>query len=270
MDGWRRFFAGIWMGIGGILPGVSGGVMAVSFGLYRPMLEAVLDFFHHPVRHIRFLLPIALGGGLGVVLGAWGLNAALARYQTVTLFLFIGFIMGGIPDLLKEARQDGPFQRRWLPALAAGVLLALPLCLPGAGGPMLAQLSPLQFFACGLLEGVGTVVPGLSTSFVMIRLGWYQAFLQALSTLRAGSLALAAAGFGLSAVACMKAVKWLFDRFTGYAYYGVLGFLLVSVALVFPGFENGWMLLADLLALTLGLLGARWMACLGEKTQKEG
>ena len=150
-------------------------------------------------------------------------------------------------------------------ALAGGVLLALPMALLRAQGMERAlSLTPLRALAVGLVEGVGTVVPGLSTSFILINLGWYQAYLDALAHPQAGLLALVALGFAASALISMKAVQWLFDHARGYTCYAVLGFLLVSVALVFPGFGSGWTLWAQLAALLAGLLVARWMGGLGE------
>ena len=244
---WKNVLAGLLMGIGCVLPGVSGGVMAVSFGLYRPMLDAVLGIFHDTRRKLVFLAPLAVGGAAGLLLGARGLGAAMRLYEKPMLCLFTGFILGGVPDLLAEAEEDGRFRRRWLGALAGGVLLALPMAL-----------------LRGLVEGVGTVVPGLSTSFILINLGWYQAYLDALAHPQAGLLALVALGFAASALVSMKAVQWLFDHARGYTCYAVLGFLLVSVALVFPGFGSGWTLWAQLAALLAGLLVARWMGGLGE------
>jgi len=251
----RNLFSGILMGIGCILPGVSGGVMAVSFGLYRPMLDAVLGFFHAPGRHLRFLMPIAAGGALGMLMGALGLTAALQTHRTALLMLFTGFILGGIPQLLREAEQKGRFEAKWLWAMLAGIALALPLAvLPGQAEPA-AALTPLQSFAAGMLEGVGTVVPGISTSLVLLRLGWYDAYLSAFSALALERLILMGAGFALTAFASMRAVKALFDRLPGYAYCGVLGFLLVSVALVFPGF-SAW---TDGLMLAAGAVAAGWI-----------
>ena len=237
---WKNVLAGLLMGIGCVLPGVSGGVMAVSFGLYRPMLDAVLGIFHDTRRKLVFLAPLALGGAAGLLLGARGLGAAMRLYEKPMLCLFTGFILGG-------------------------VLLALPMALLRAQGMERAlSLTPLRALAVGLVEGVGTVVPGLSTSFILINLGWYQAYLDALAHPQAGLLALVALGFAASALISMKAVQWLFDHVRGYTCYAVLGFLLVSVALVFPGFGSGWTLWAQLAALLAGLLVARWMGGLGE------
>lgn len=262
---WRNALAGLLMGIGCVLPGVSGGVMAVSFGLYRPMLDAVLGIFHDTRRKLLFLAPLALGGAAGLLLGARCLGTAMRLYEKPMLCLFTGFILGGVPDLLAEAEAGGRFRRRWLGALAGGVLLALPMALLRAQGVERAlSLTPLQALAVGLAEGVGTVVPGLSTSFLLMNLGWYQAYLDALAHPQAGVLGLVALGFAASALASMKAVQWLFDHARGYAYYAVLGFLLVSVALVFPGFGSGWTLWMQLAALLAGLMVARRMSGMGE------
>lgn len=123
---WRNALAGLLIGIGCVLPGVSGGVMAVSFGLYRPMLDAVLGIFHDTRRKLLFLAPLALGGAAGLLLGARCLGTAMRLYEKPMLCLFTGFILGGVPDLLAEAEAGGRFRRRWLGALAGGVLLALP------------------------------------------------------------------------------------------------------------------------------------------------
>ena len=262
---WRNALAGLLIGIGCVLPGVSGGVMAVSFGLYRPMLDAVLGIFHDTRRKLLFLAPLALGGAAGLLLGARCLGTAMRLYEKPMLCLFTGFILGGVPDLLAEAEAGGRFRRRWLGALAGGVLLALPMALLRAQGVERAlSLTPLQALAVGLAEGEGTVVPGLSTSFLLMNLGWYQAYLEALAHPQAGVLGLVALGFAASALASMKAVQWLFDHARGYAYYAVLGFLLVSVALVFPGFGSGWTLWMQLAALLAGMLVARRMSGVGE------
>lgn len=262
---WRNALAGLLIGIGCVLPGVSGGVMAVSFGLYRPMLDAVLGIFHDTRRKLLFLAPLALGGAAGLLLGARCLGTAMRLYEKPMLCLFTGFILGGVPDLLAEAEAGGRFRRRWLGALAGGVLLALPMALLRAQGVERAlSLTPLQALAVGLAEGVGTVVPGLSTSFLLMNLGWYQAYLDALAHPQAGVLGLVALGFAASALASMKAVQWLFDHARGYAYYAVLGFLLVSVALVFPGFGSGWTLWMQLAALLAGMLVAQRMSGVGE------
>ena len=235
MQFFHRLICGLLIGVGCILPGVSGGVMAVSFGLYRPALDALLTLFHEPMRKLRFLLPIALGGGIGLLIGAKWLMQLMAQHGDLMLFLFMGFILGGVPDLWKEAHCA--ISRR-IPWLIAGLVCTFLFFLPGMPAGTLVQLSPVQSLLTGLLEGVGTVVPGVSTSMVLIRLGWYSAYLDVISTLQCPQLVWMGAGFALMTLLCMHVVRWLFDHHPDEAYSAVLGFLLGSVALVFPGFPS--------------------------------
>ena len=255
----RNLLCGVLIGFACILPGASGGVLAVALGLYRPMLDALMHFFKAPGRHLRFLTPLAVGGLVGIVAGAVCLSGAMARHERLMLFLFTGLIVGGIPDLMHEAQQREPFRLRWLLALGVGVLVALPLCLLGSSRTAVDMLSPVQAFLAGVLEGVGTVVPGISTSLMLIQLGWYQAYLTAASAFAADQLAYIAAGFLLSAFVCMRLAQRLFERWPGYAFYGVLGFLLVSVGMVFPGFTLGLLFWAEISMLTIGVVIVRMM-----------
>lgn len=254
----RRALAGLLIGVGCVMPGVSGGVMAVCFGLYKPMLDAVLGFFDDPRGHTRFLWPLALGGAVGFYLGATALGFFMERYEPELLFLFIGFILGGAGRVVRRANEGG-FRPRYLLALALGVALALALTLAPGAGAEAQRLSLPQSLMTGVIQGFSTVVPGVSGSFLLIYLGWYQAYLNAVAELSLPVLAPVALGFAASALGCMKGARWLFDRYPAYAQYGVLGFLLVSTLLIVPPFGTGMALAARALCFALGVLGALWM-----------
>lgn len=252
----HRFLSGILIGIGCILPGVSGGVMAISFGLYRPALDALLTFFHDTAKKLRYLLPIALGGCIGLLIGARALTQLIAHSGDLMLFLFIGFILGGLPDLWRES--SAPIGRRmgWI---ITGAALTLPFALLGAADASAAQLTPVQAFLTGLLEGAGTIIPGVSTSMVLIRLGWYSAYLQMLWTMRMPQLIWMGMGFSLSALVCMRAVQSFFDRRPAAAYSMVTGFVLSSVMLIFPGFAAFPRCFAQIGLAIIGISLVQWL-----------
>ena len=243
----RELFYGILIGFACILPGASGGVLAVALGLYRPMLHAALHLPEAPARHIRALWKPAAGIAAGIILGALCLRGAMAKHERLMLFLFTGLIAGGMPQLVRTARQHD-LRPKHLPALGAGILLALPLAAQPSH--TVQRLSPLQALVTGGIEGVGTVVPGLSASMLLIRLGWYQAYLSAVYDVP--RLLLMGVGFVLACLVCMRAVEKLFERAPCAAYLGVLGFSAVSVALVFPGFTRGILFWAETAALAAG------------------
>lgn len=267
----KNVLAGVLIGIGCVLPGVSGGVMAVSFGLYRPMLDAVLGFFRDVKHNFLFLIPLAIGGCIGYLTGAKALSAMMSRYETPMLFLLIGFVVGGIPDLINEAHNGRAFRPRCLWALGIGICISLPLAFLPSSVSVMGALAPVQALLAGAVQGVGTIVPGLSASFVLIYLGWYEAYLNAIATLDMALLVWIAGGFVAASLIMMKLIQWLFNQMQDYAYYLVLGILVVSIYLVFPGFETGDGLYINLLMLVIGLYAALRMGRLsvGEVNQVE-
>lgn len=255
----NSFLAGAAIGFGGILPGVSGSVMAVSFGLYCPMLDALAGLRRNFRANFLFLLPIGLGATLGIVVGAILLDRLLASFWIPLMYLFIGLIGGGIPPFLREANEDG-FKLRYLLSLAAGAILASLLLLLEQNGPstngQLLSLTPFQSLVAGAIIAIGAIVPGISTSFILIYLGWYTAALAAISELQIITLVFVGLGALLFAILTIKIVRWLFSRYRGYAYYCVLGFLFVSIVLIFPGFSWDMTQLVSTVLLIFGFIAA--------------
>lgn len=257
--GVQRLLAGAVIGIGAVLPGVSGGVMAVSMGLYESMLSAVSHFFADVRGNFRFLAPLALGAGLGILAIAKALTWLMTHAQTQVVTLFIGLVLGGMPALWLHANGDltPASGKRWflrLISLGSGLLLTWAVTLLERlvpGGATLETVTGPQAFLSGAIYAFGTIIPGISSSFLLIYLGLYEPLLAAVAGLNAPVLACAAAGFGVMALLLIRAVEACFKRFPRTAYNVVMGFVLGSIVLIWswPAF------FADGL-LNLALLGA--------------
>ncbi len=246
------------IGIGGILPGVSGAVLAVSLGLYKPMLDAIAGFFKEPKKNFLFLLPIGLGAALGFLAVAVALNGLLERWEAQVVWLFIGLVAGGIPSFLREANERG-FKKRYLLMTVLGAALgALLLFLDKDAQETqnVTRLLPLEALAAGAIVSVGAVFPGVSTAFILMYLGWYKAMMDAFSSAKVGTVLFVGLGAGACFLLTVKFARWLFDRFHGWAYYTVLGFLLVSALLIIPPLTWSPALLVDLLIALSGAAGA--------------
>lgn len=246
------------IGIGGVLPGVSGGVMALSLGLYVPMIDAIAGFFKAPKKNFLFLLPIALGAGLGFFLGAVVLSSIMKRWYTQVAWLFLGLVAGGIPGFIREANERG-FKRRYLIATVLGAAIASLLLIferDPSGAVGVERLTPLQAVISGAIVSAGTVLPGVSTSFILMYLGWYRAMMDAFAHIDVVVVIFLALGAAGCALATIKAARWLFDRFHGFAYYAVLGFLIVSAFLIVPDITLGLGLAVDIALAVLGAFGA--------------
>ncbi len=242
-----RLVKGAAIGVAAILPGASGGVLAVAMGVYRPVLDAVTTLFKEFGKKFLFLLPLGLGGLLGLLATSRAVEWLMLNHRQSVMWALTGMVLGGLPSLLKEANARG-FKARYLWGFVLGGsiigLTALAQWYFSGGDPL-----PFNGWTAalgGALIGLGTVIPGISTSFIMIYLGIYEPFLAAFNNFNIPLLLCAAAGGGAVIVLLIALVKRLFDKHYGYAYYGAMGLLLVSVALIFPGFGNGWSVLLNL------------------------
>lgn len=105
---------GIAIGAGAILPGISSGVLCVSFGIYEKLLDSVLNFFKDIKSNIKFLLPIVIGSSIGIILFGNLLRILFSNFESQTKFCFIGIILGGIPSILKNANSKNGFKLHYL------------------------------------------------------------------------------------------------------------------------------------------------------------
>ena len=102
-----NLLVGIILGIGLILPGVSGGVLAVVFGIYEKIIDSINNFFKNKKENFLFLLPIIIGILVGVILFGKLLKFVFDEYTMQASFAFIGLILGGIPPLFKKIKEKG-------------------------------------------------------------------------------------------------------------------------------------------------------------------
>lgn len=96
---------GVAIGSGAILPGISSGIFCVIFGIYEKLLDSILNFFCDIKNNLKFLLPILIGIGLGIILFGNILNYSFYQFPIQTKSIFIGLILGSVPTLLKEINK---------------------------------------------------------------------------------------------------------------------------------------------------------------------
>lgn len=284
---------GIVIGIANVIPGVSGGTMAVSMGIYDKLIGAINDLTKTFWRSVRILAPLLVGMAIGVVGFSYLIEYLLAKHTLATCLTFVGLILGGLPVLwpsLKKAAAQKPGGRLGLPeALSFLALLAvgvgMPLLQGGEGG--VQSLTPslglaLLLLVLGLIASATMVIPGVSGSMVLMILGYYYGILNAVtgtvSALKAfdwagvfnGVLLLAPFGVGvvLGIWLIAKLINWLFDRFPSQTYAAIIGLVLSSpfAILYASGALAGgvnWVELA--VGIVLGAGGAWVTLLMGEK-----
>lgn len=233
--GWLgRVAEGAIIGGGAILPGISGGVLGVVFGLYRPMM----DFFSAPLRgfrkYWRLFLPVAIGWAVGFVLFADVISGLFSLSVTAATWLFLGLIAGTFPSLLREAGKEGRSRGSLLSmALCFALMLAL-LLLTQRSFTAGVTPSPAWFLFCGVLWGLSLIVPGLTSASILMSMGLFEPMTTGVGSLDPAVLGPMAAGILLVVALLSRVVNRLFLRHYSLAFHGIVGVVVASTVAIIP------------------------------------
>ena len=237
MNGFLNVVKGIFIGAGAIVPGVSSGVLCVIFGIYEKLLDAVLNFFKDIKQNIKFLFPIALGVGIGVLLFSNMLNYLLYEFPIQTKSIFIGLIIGTIPSLIREVNEKEAFKPQnvmyLLIALAIGIITVV---LENRMHIItnVDNMSIMYLVMCGAIMSVGIVVPGVSSTIILMLLGVYSVYLQSVANLYLPVLIPLGIGLILGSIIVMKLTKKLLEMYYSQTFYSIIGFTIGSIFVLLP------------------------------------
>ena len=235
-----KLLAGFVIGAGAIIPGLSGGILAVSMGIYQPTIEAVTGFFKAPKKNFRFLLPLAIGGGIGWIVFMLLIDSAFSRFQTEVIALFLGLVVGSIPSFITEANDGEPFKKSSLIYTVIGFIFAftlilLPMLLGDTETGEARQMTPLLAVLCGAVVMFGVVTPGVSTSFIIINMNAYKSFLNVFAHFfddpahNIVYAAFAGLGFLIVAVPLLLLARKMLKQYHRQSFYFLFGFLIATI-----------------------------------------
>lgn len=261
-----RFAQGLIIGIGGILPGVSGGVLCIVFGLYQPVMEVCAVPLKNLKKHLWLLLPVALGAVVGCFGLAHLVGTMMQRYPAYATAAFVGLILGTLPALLRTARAQPP-SRGSAPAFFVSFLLFFALFLFLGRGEGIA-LTPnfLLYLLCGAIWGISIVLPGISMSAILIFLGLFTPLVNGAKSLDFSVLIPVGIG-GLAAIVLFaRLVNRLFARCPAVMSYLILGVVAATTIPLIPtSFDSAADLIARLCLLAVGFAVAMAFDRLGTR-----
>lgn len=259
MKGLIYFLKGIFIGGSMLVPGVSGGTMAMALGLYHKLISAVAGIRKKFRESLSVLLPFALGGVVGVVLLSLPLEYLLEKYPLPVMYFFVGSIMGGVPLMFKKAYEFTDrkrFELRDLICILLGAALPIAVDLISLGGnaapffEIEGAFGALLCLPIGVLCAVSLILPGISTSYMLLVFGAYDRLLSALSFKDPVNDVLFLLPLAIGALFGILIFTKLIERQLVLrpraTYTVILGFIFGSVATVFP-YELP--------------TGAQWIAC---------
>lgn len=258
---WRNIYRGILMGISDLIPGVSGGTIAFILGIYDRLLEAISGFFSREwKKHLGFLIPLVMGIGITLLLFSRVIEFLLSNHYEATQFFFMGLILGVIPYIMKQAEVKQNFTKRHFAIL---ILIGIALASTAFIGkneniaPIVELSVPVFFvlFFSGWLASMAMLLPGISGSFILLLLGVYYTAIDALSTLNIPVILAIGAGVMVGFIVSSKAIRYLLEHFTYVTYAAIIGLILGSLFVVFPGFASDtFTLVTSLITFTVGLV----------------
>jgi putative membrane protein len=265
-----RLIKGALVGIGAIVPGLSGGVLAVVFGIYEPLIRFLANLRVKFVENVRYFLPVGIGGVLGVVAFSAVVDYAFTHYAAQFTWLFIGFISGTFPTLYKTSGAQGRKSWHWLllAAMAVGTFYYMYWMETVQNVTMTPNI--WVWLLSGLLMGFGLVVPGMSPSNFLIYLGLYQPMASGIRHLDLGVIIPIALGVVVCILIFARLISWLFKKAYPFMYHLILGIVVGSTVAIIPRGVSDWsVILVCAVLFVLGAAGSFALSKLDEKYPHE-
>lgn len=229
-----RLLKGIAVGVGAILPGLSGGVLAVIFKLYDPLIRFLANLRRNFVKNVLFFIPVGIGVGAGIVLFSVVVEAAFGRYAAQFICLFIGFVIGTFPSLFRQAGKHGRSTLDWVIMAVAAVAIFALMYLGGESTWLQVEPNIPVWFGSGALIGLGLIVPGLSPSNFLIYFGLYDKMASGIKNFDMSVIIPLALGLIACVLLLAKAAEWAFRKYHSQMYHLILGMVVGSSIAIFP------------------------------------
>lgn len=231
---------GFVFGIANIIPGVSGGTIALTMGIYEDLISAISNIRKEFKKSMALLLPFLIGAALSVLLLSKVINFCLDKFPNPTILLFLGIILGGIPLIGSNVKgKKIKLSYIILFLLTFGLVIGLSFATGGANASLdkLTLGSSILLFLVGCVAAASMVMPGISGSFILMLLGYYHPIIKTIDSLTTFQnlghdiLVLSILGFGVvfGLIVMAKLLEYLFKKFKVATYYAIIGFMSASI-----------------------------------------
>lgn len=237
----RNFFVGIVLGLANIIPGVSGGTMAIVFDVYEKLIAIISFNIKKIFKEWKFILPLGLGMVFGIFLFSSFLTYLLEKFPIQTDVFFIALILGSLPLLIKKINKEDFLKTKISSSLSFIIALAIMIIMffvsPNESQIVYKEISLFLFLRLVIslaIAAIAMIIPGVSGSFLMMVLGIYPTVLAAVSEMRIALLIPIALGVLLGLLSGASLVRFLLDKVKTQTYSAILALVIMSVLIIFP------------------------------------
>ncbi len=248
---------GLIVGASMLVPGVSGGSMAMILGIYDKLVRAVSSFFKNILGNVIFLGTFVVGAGIGMILFASPLGKLTENYNMIMMYFFMGAVAGGIPLIYKSSKVEKITAKEIFYIFIGALITLLVNFIPEGifdfgGGLTLASLGMLALG--GIVIAVALILPGISVSYMLLVLGMYTETMNAIKNLYFPYLIPLALGVLLGVALTTRILETTMNKYPEKTYLIILGFIIGSVVMVFPGIPAGLELIICPIMFLLGFI----------------
>ena len=230
---------GFIMGIANIIPGVSGGTLAIILGIYEKLIDVLSSFWKNLKKNILFVLPLLVGMGVALIAGSFVIDWGLKNFPIATTMFFVGLVIGGIPFIYMKVHK----KYNVVNVIIFIIIFSLVVLISVISMNNSVSLDKLDFllivrlFFVGGITAATMIIPGISGSLILMNLGYYESIVEAvknltkLSTIGHSICVLLPFGVGviIGLVLIAKLIKWLLRKFPVQSYFGILAFVIASI-----------------------------------------
>ncbi len=265
---WTNILKGFGMGTSDLIPGVSGGTIALLLGIYDDFISSVSGLFSKRFwPSFKFLLPILLGMGLAIALLSNLFNYLLSYHEIPTMFFFTGLIIGIIPYLLKTSNFKQMFKTKHYLMILIGIIILVIITLLNNGDKHSGETLTLslgliiKYFIAGMFASSAMLLPGISGSFMLLVFGAYGTVMFSISELvnlnftALPILIIIGLGILTGFMLSSRMIQYFLHHHTTMTFALIIGFVIGSIYAVFPGFpENGLVWIISFLTIIIGFI----------------
>ena len=259
---WKNIYRGLVMGATDVIPGVSGGTIAVLLGIYDQLIAAINGIFSKEwKKHLGFLIPLGIGIVTAIFTLARLMEWLLINHPVPTFYFFLGLIIGVLPLLFNVADAKSTFKTKHIIILTIGVILiGSMLFLNDNEGTIITTRTMSTYvllFFSGILGSAAMILPGISGSFILLLIGVYPTIISAISNFEFDVIIVTGFGILVGIISMSKVINYLFNHYRTGTFAAIIGMVIGSIGVVFPGWPTSTLLVfISILTFAAGLTAA--------------
>lgn len=229
-------FKGFIIGSSMSVPGISGGTMAILLGIYDKLISSISNYFKDIKGNTLYLSKALLGSFIGIGSLAFVIQWLLNNYPMYISFFFLGAVIGGVPALLKKT-QEKTMKISSLMYILIGLMIVISISFIPTGNFSIVSGSGLVHYLMVLVTGIiialALILPGISTSHMLLVMGMYETLLKAITTMDIVYIGVLGISTVIGVFLITKPIEWTMNTYTKQTYFVIIGFVLGSTAEIF-------------------------------------